>query len=183
MPSSIAPQGSGREEDAATSNKKLRNHYGIRLEDVSTNYEPLSVTRKLNRKLAQLQFGLPHADAKFHAASEMCSSTASYQIHGSEQFTLLRRTGFCVLSTTLDLLLCTSEYSIYANETCVFSLGNPEPLSDSSCRYLKMDVSSVATSNAPTATNSANMSMGSSSRCKISMLWNWYTVDACTLPW
>jgi hypothetical protein len=36
---------------AATSNKKLRNHYGIRLEDVSTNYEHLSVTRKLNRNL------------------------------------------------------------------------------------------------------------------------------------
>src|SRR5271154_6223629 len=34
-----------------TSNKKPRNHYGIRLEDVSTNYEHLSVTQKLNRNL------------------------------------------------------------------------------------------------------------------------------------
>ncbi|RPD72707.1 Ctr-domain-containing protein [Lentinus tigrinus ALCF2SS1-7] len=39
----------------------------------------------------------------------------------------------------------------------------------------------TATSAAASATSTAAMSMGGSSSCKISMLWNWYTVDTCFL--
>ncbi|KAI1614641.1 putative high affinity copper protein [Exophiala viscosa] len=39
-----------------------------------------------------------------------------------------------------------------------------------------------STAAAATATSTAmSMSMGDSSSCKISMLWNWYTIDACFL--
>ncbi|KAI0691592.1 Ctr copper transporter family-domain-containing protein [Earliella scabrosa] len=37
----------------------------------------------------------------------------------------------------------------------------------------------TATSSASTATSTAAMSMSMGGSCKISMLWNWYTVDSC----
>ncbi|CZR62489.1 related to copper transport protein [Phialocephala subalpina] len=45
---------------------------------------------------------------------------------------------------------------------------------------MAMDMSSTAaaTSTAATASNTMSMSMGGSD-CRISMLWNWYTVDSC----
>ncbi|KAI1441551.1 Ctr-domain-containing protein [Annulohypoxylon stygium] len=50
---------------------------------------------------------------------------------------------------------------------------------------MSMDMSSTATATAATSTaasmDMSGMSMGSSSTCKISMLWNWYTIDSCFL--
>lgn len=45
-----------------------------------------------------------------------------------------------------------------------------------------MSMASTATATAATATSTAKMSMGGmggGSSCKISMLWNWYTIDSC----
>ncbi|KAI1394950.1 Ctr copper transporter family-domain-containing protein [Hypoxylon fuscum] len=45
---------------------------------------------------------------------------------------------------------------------------------------MTMPMSSTATSTAPTSTSTGmSMSMGGGNSCKISMLWNWYTVDSC----
>ncbi|KAI1086975.1 Ctr copper transporter family-domain-containing protein [Rostrohypoxylon terebratum] len=54
---------------------------------------------------------------------------------------------------------------------------------------MSMDMSSTATATATAAAatstaasmDMSSMSMGDSSSCKISMLWNWYTVDSCFL--
>ncbi|KAF3929180.1 hypothetical protein AA313_de0202232 [Arthrobotrys entomopaga] len=42
-----------------------------------------------------------------------------------------------------------------------------------------MDATMTGMSTAPAATTSAAMSMSMGGGCKISMLWNWYTVNAC----
>ncbi|KAK4499173.1 hypothetical protein PRZ48_009686 [Zasmidium cellare] len=52
-----------------------------------------------------------------------------------------------------------------------------------------MDMTGMTTSSAPMATSSAatdmggmgGMGMGGGDTCKISMLWNWYTIDSCFL--
>ncbi|KAL1646576.1 copper transporter complex subunit Ctr4 [Diplodia intermedia] len=52
----------------------------------------------------------------------------------------------------------------------------------STASSMAMSMASTATTSAATATSTAKMSMGGmggGSSCKISMLWNWYTVDSC----
>ncbi|KAI1140159.1 Ctr copper transporter family-domain-containing protein [Hypoxylon sp. FL0543] len=58
----------------------------------------------------------------------------------------------------------------------------------SSSMTMTMDMSSTGTATAAASTSTSmssmdmgDMSMGGSSACKISMLWNWYTVDSCFL--
>lgn len=52
----------------------------------------------------------------------------------------------------------------------------------STASSMVMSMASTATATAATATSTAKMSMGGmggGSSCKISMLWNWYTIDSC----
>ncbi|KKY19691.1 putative ctr copper transporter family protein [Diplodia seriata] len=52
----------------------------------------------------------------------------------------------------------------------------------STASSMAMSMASTATTSAATATSTAKMSMsgmGGGSSCKISMLWNWYTIDSC----
>ncbi|KAI0836716.1 Ctr copper transporter family-domain-containing protein [Hypoxylon sp. FL0890] len=58
--------------------------------------------------------------------------------------------------------------------------------SSSSSMTMTMEMSSIGTATAAASTSTSmsdmgDMSMGDSSACKISMLWNWYTVDSCFL--
>ncbi|RFU27519.1 hypothetical protein B7463_g8830, partial [Scytalidium lignicola] len=47
-------------------------------------------------------------------------------------------------------------------------------------QYTEMDMTSpTSTTSSASATSTMEMSMGGGSSCKIDMLWNWYTVDAC----
>ncbi|KAH8198985.1 hypothetical protein TruAng_006862 [Truncatella angustata] len=44
---------------------------------------------------------------------------------------------------------------------------------------MDMSATSTAASAAAATTSAMSMSMGDGSSCKISMLWNWYTIDSC----
>jgi hypothetical protein len=173
------------------SNTNMQGRFIYWGEEISAGCEYHSVRGMPHRNLLKHNSGPATCRCQVLRLLEPCSPNIfspdprkRTQDHGSEQFTQWTPDcrEFCLLRILVFSSIETSESSIYTHRMHAFLLGCLGSSSISSYRNLKMDMSSMNTSSAPAATSSMSMSMGSSSHCKISMLWNWYTIDACTLP-